>query len=423
MTSSARAQALLAEVRVGSTTKGFPSTAEPVPLLEAGVQGWTFADLVPPVLVLRGTALEHNVRLMAEYCRQHGVSIAPHAKTTMAPQLWWKQLDAGGWGMSAAGATQARVLRAAGVPRVLLANELTDPGSLRWARADIAAEATELVCLVDSMQGVSLLEEGIRGSVGERPCSVLVELGHRAGRTGCRSLPEAIDVAHAVERSRLLDLAGVAGYEGTIADDRSPASLGKVEAFLDDLGGLATHLLDEGAFARAPIVTAGGSLFFDLVVERLAGDGSGPATVLLRCGSYVTHDSGPYARSSPFANEPLEHRFHPALEAWGAVLSTPERGLALVGLGRRDVSFDRGYPTPLLVRRAGGEVERVDGRVEIASLDDQHAYCRVGRGFSLGVGDLVMCGISHPCSALDRWRVLPVLDDGDRLVDAVATFF
>jgi len=422
MTSTARAGALLAEVRGGSTTKGVPSTAEPVPLLEAGDQGWTFADLVPPVLVLRGTALEHNVRLMAEYCRHHGVSIAPHAKTTMAPQLWWKQLDAGGWGMSAAGATQARVLRAAGVRRVLLANELTDPGSLRWAAADIAEEATELVCLVDSTRGVALLEEGVRGSGGDRPLSVLVELGHRAGRTGCRSLPEAIDVARAVDRSRLLDLAGVAGYEGTIADDRSPASRGKVEAFLDDLGGLATHLLDEGAFARAPIVTAGGSLFFDLVVERLGG-GSGPATVLLRCGSYVTHDSGPYARSSPFVNEPLEHRFHPALEAWGAVLSTPERGLALVGLGRRDVSFDRGYPAPLLVRRAGGEVERVDGRVEITSLDDQHAYCRVGRGFSLGVGDLVMCGISHPCSALDRWRVLPVLDDGDRVVDAVATFF
>ncbi len=138
MTGAAGTEALLAEVRVGSTTKGFPTIAEPVPLLEAGDQGWTFADLVPPVLVLRRTALEHNVRLMAAYCTQHGVSIAPHAKTTMAPQLWWKQLDAGGWGMSAAGATQARVLRAAGVRRVLLANELTDPGSLRWAAADIA---------------------------------------------------------------------------------------------------------------------------------------------------------------------------------------------------------------------------------------------------------------------------------------------
>ena len=423
MTSAARAEALLAEVRVGSTTKGFPTIAEPVPLLEAGDQGWTFADLVPPVLVLRRTALEHNVGLMAGYCRQHGVSIAPHAKTTMAPQLWWKQLDAGGWGMSAAGATQARVLRAAGVRRVLLANELTDPGSLRWAAADIAEEATELVCLVDSTRGVALLEEGVRGSREDRPLSVLLELGHPAGRTGCRSLPEAIEVAHAVDRSRLLDLAGVAGYEGTIASDRSPASLGKVEAFLDDLGGLATGLLDEGAFAREPIVSAGGSLFFDLVVDRLAGGGSRPSTVLLRCGSYVIHDSGPDARSSPFADEPLERRFHATLEAWGAVLSTPERGLALVGLGRRDVSFDRGYPTPLLVRRAGGEVERVDGRVEITSLDDQHAYCRVGRGFSLGVGDLVMCGISHPCSALDRWRVLPVLDDGDRVVDALATFF
>jgi D-serine deaminase-like pyridoxal phosphate-dependent protein len=47
----------------------------------------------------------------------------------------------------------------------------------------------------------------------------------------------------------------------------------------------------------------------------------------------------------------------------------------------------------------------------------------VGSDLPLGVGDLVACGISHPCSAFDRWRAIPVLDERDRVVDAVATFF
>ena len=101
----------------------------------------------------------------------------------------------------------------------------------------------------------------------------------------------------------------------------------------------------------------------------------------------------------------------------------PEPGLAILGLGRRDVSFDQGFPRPLRVRGADGSLSPIEGRAEISALDDQHAYLRLDAGEAIGVGDVVRCGISHPCTALDKWRVLPVLDDEDRVVDAFATFF
>jgi D-serine deaminase-like pyridoxal phosphate-dependent protein len=41
----------------------------------------------------------------------------------------------------------------------------------------------------------------------------------------------------------------------------------------------------------------------------------------------------------------------------------------------------------------------------------------------IAVGDLIGCGISHPCTAFDKWRLIPVVDDGYRVVDAVMTFF
>jgi D-serine dehydratase len=31
--------------------------------------------------------------------------------------------------------------------------------------------------------------------------------------------------------------------------------------------------------------------------------------------------------------------------------------------------------------------------------------------------------ISHPCLTFDRWRYLPVLDDGYNVIDVVETFF
>ena len=80
---------------VGPTAKGFPAVDRPVPLAAIRNQGWTLADLVPPVLVLRERALAHNIALMADYCSAHGVDHVPHGKTTMSPQIWRRQLDAG----------------------------------------------------------------------------------------------------------------------------------------------------------------------------------------------------------------------------------------------------------------------------------------------------------------------------------------
>ena len=413
--------AQLADLRIEGTTKGFPALAEPVSIADVPNRGWTADDLATPSLVLRRAALEHNVRLMAGFTAERGLSLAPHGKVAMAPQLWWMQLDAGAWGICAASARQARVMRGAGVRRILIANEVADPASIRWISAACAEDQVELLCQVDSDRSVELLEEGLREAGAEHPLSVLVELGHLSGRTGLREAASARSLAARVAASDRLRLAGVTGYEGTIAGDRSASSLDRVGAFLDDLRALAVAVADDLAFHEPPIVSAGGSLFFDLAAERLSGGDD--VRVLIRPGCYVTHDHGTYASSSPFANDPAGRRFHPAIEAWGTILSTPEPGLAVLGLGRRDVPFDDGYPRPLRVRRADGSLEAIEGRVEVAGLNDHHAFCRFASAVELRVGDVVRCGISHPCTALDKWRMIPVLDDDDRVVDAFATFF
>jgi D-serine deaminase-like pyridoxal phosphate-dependent protein len=41
----------------------------------------------------------------------------------------------------------------------------------------------------------------------------------------------------------------------------------------------------------------------------------------------------------------------------------------------------------------------------------------------LAVGDLLRFGISHPCTAFDKWRDIPVVDDDYRVVDAYHTYF
>jgi D-serine deaminase-like pyridoxal phosphate-dependent protein len=337
----------------------------------------------------------------------------------MAPQLFNRQLDAGAWGITAATVSQARMYRAFGVERILLANELVEPGSLRWLADELAgAPELDFYCLVDSPHQVEAMSEALAGSA--RPVHVLVEIGFDGGRTGCRSVAEAVDLAAAVARAPGMELVGTEGYEGIIAADRSDASLAAVDAFLQRLREATVEVERAGAFAGRDriVVSAGGSAYFDRVVDVLGADWpfDKPVDLVIRSGGYVTHDVGLYERTSPLAQE-----LRPALEAWGAVLSRPEPDRALVGLGKRDVSHDVDLPRPELVNGRDG-LREATGMV-VTALNDQHAYVRIPPGDPLAVGDLVGCGISHPCTAFDKWRLIPVVDDDYTVVDAVATFF
>ena len=71
-----------------------------------------------PRLVLKRTALEHNMATMAAFCLAHGACLAPHAKTTMAPKILRRQVDHGAWAMTVASMQQLRVCTDAGINRI-----------------------------------------------------------------------------------------------------------------------------------------------------------------------------------------------------------------------------------------------------------------------------------------------------------------
>jgi D-serine deaminase-like pyridoxal phosphate-dependent protein len=168
------------------------------------------------------------------------------------------------------------------------------------------------------------------------------------------------------------------------------------------------------------ILSAGGSAFFDIVVRELASGWPAQAApvVVLRSGVYIAFDHGLYAGMVPAPSPVLE----PALELWAHVLSRPEPGLALACAGRRDVAFDAGLPVPLRIRGRDGSL-RPATEMRAVRLDDQHCYLQLADGTELEPGEAVCFGVSHPCTTFDKWRVIPVVDDDYRVVDAVHTFF
>ena len=375
-----------------------------------------------PVLTLRESALAGNLAAMAAYCAGAGVELAPHGKTAMSPELAARQLASGAWGITVATIGQLRAYRAFGFPRLLMANELVDETGIAWLAAELAADpGFAAYCYVDSADGVAVLDRVLSARPAGRRLPVLVEIG--LGRTGCRTDDEALAVAKAAAATGTLTVAGVAGYEGTIGGTGARA-LDRVASFCRRLANLAATLLaSTGAGGGEFIVTAGGSVYFDVVTRELTANGTAGMTVVLRSGGYLFHDHGLYQAATPaargVAGAPV---FRPALELWAQVLSRPEPGLALLGAGRRDAGFDAGLPVPLRARRRDGAAADLTG-AEVTGLNDQHAYLRLDPSTALAPGDLVCLGISHPCTTLDKWRVIPVLDEQARVIDAVHTFF
>jgi D-serine dehydratase len=418
----------------GLRHKGIPLGVS-VDAAEIGDLGWVVphGDTGTPVATLSVDDLEHNAAAMADYCARTGVLLAPHAKTSLSPELLALQMRHGAWGMTAALPRQVALLWDQGIDRVLVANEITDPAALQWLSAQLADHADradrELWLYADSLTTVQLLRTALAGREGVRRIGVLVELGQPGGRTGCRTAADARAVAEAVVDAPELRLAGIAAYEGTISTSRDDTTGQAVDDFLDEVAALVGDVVGSGRCeVDEPLVTAGGSVWFDRVVERL-----GPAAaevgahLVLRSGCYLFHDHGLYAASTPSAARVTgAPAFRAALSVWGRVLSRPEPGLLLVDAGRRDLSHDAGLPVPLSVHRPGGAAAGVDLAAvgaEVRSLSDQHAFVHVPASVDAAVGDLVRLGISHPCTTLDRWPVLLLTDADWTVVGAVRTQF
>jgi D-serine dehydratase len=411
--------------------KSFPA-GSPTRIRDVRSRGWNVLgrDFLPPVMVLKESALRHNSKLVAAYCKRHDFLLAPHGKTTMAPQLLKLQLDDGAWAVTAATMSQVRVWRAVGVERVILANELIEPAAIRWLAGELNADpAFDFYCLVDSVAGVRLLESELAETRLTRRVQVLLEVGPDGGRAGCRTHAEAFEVARAVAGSQRLALAGVEAFEGVIDAPSIGSRIDAVDDFLQDMRTLVVELdkADLFAHATAVMVTAGGSAFPDRAVTCLGGEWnlSRPVRLVLRSGCYLTHDAVHYKQLSPFGGRiPETGELEEALEVWGAVLSLPEPGLAILGFGRRDVPHDLELPVPRLVKTPGPQPPiPLRAEASITRLMDQHAFLKVSAEANLKVGDLIGCGISHPCTAFDKWRLIPVVDDGYVVIDAVLTYF
>lgn len=420
---------------IGPGFKGFPHEQRPLRRSEIGRAGWNAlaGDLPLPLALLKRDAVEHNLAWMQQQVRQWGIDLAPHGKTTMSPQLFARQLDAGAWGITFATVNQLAIGVAAGARRTLIANQVLGDADLAAIQSMLRTHADlRIAFLVDSSAQLTLIEAWAQRQRDIQPFEVLLEIGIAGGRTGCRTHDEAVALATRLHASTAVRLVGIECYEGLGAKGNSEDDAPYAQALMDRVEAIARLCDTRGLFEGDEVLlSAGGSAIFDLVATRLKPALSRPVRGLLRSGCYVTHDHGFYKRYVNVVESRIGcargDSLRPALEVWALVQSCPEPGLAILAVGRRDLSFDIDLPVPIARAARGATItSAVPPSWKISGLNDQHAYLRWDASDGADaplVGDRVGLGISHPCTTFDKWQWMPMVDQDYRVIDAVVTHF
>lgn len=412
---------------ISPLNKGLGHLEHPLPSADVASRRWNLLkeDLSLPAAVLYQDKLQHNLAWMQQFISAYGLKLAPHGKTTMAPALFALQLDHGAWGITLATAHQTCVAYEHGVCRVLMANQLVGRENMAMISRLLDDSSFDFYCLVDSAAQVEQL--GRFFAEHSQRLKVLLELGVLGGRAGVRDDEQLRAVVRALSQwGDSIALCGVEIYEGVLEEEAS------IREFLLRAVDTAQGLASQNLFQQRPFFLSGaGSAWYDVVADVFSSAGFGDsAEIVLRPGCYLTHDAGSYraAQERILRHNSVAQRMRsglqPALQVWAYVQSRPEPQKAIIAMGKRDVAFDAGFPIPALQFRPGHALPSgAPNHWAISKMMDQHAYLGCAAEDDLRVGDMIAFDISHPCLTFDKWRTLPVLDAGYRVIDLVETYF
>jgi D-serine deaminase-like pyridoxal phosphate-dependent protein len=346
-----------------------PRTVEPVgefPDLASG-------GLATPALLVDRSALDANIRGMAERVSAVGAWLWPHAKTHKSAEIARAQLAAGAQGITVATVAEAETMVAAGVDQILIAYPPVDEWRLERIMA-LAARARILITL-DDIETLRRLDHACAqadvslGYLWEIDCG-----NHRCGSPPGE--PSAELVTAAVASARHVEFNGLmtfAGHAYSARDDAELRAIARQE--ITAVRSTATELARRGV--ESPILSIGSTPTAHCLDDRAAG-------MYVRPGNYVFNDATQVALGTASVDTC-------ALTVLTTVISRPQPDRAIFDAGSKALSSDR------MTARAGGFgiVCEMPG-VAIERLYEEHAIARVDAGTRLDVGH-ALASHPHPC--------------------------
>ena len=345
--------------------------------------GMPLADVDTPALVIDLDAFERNLRAMADNVAAAGVRLRPHAKTHKCAVIARRQMALGAVGVCCQKVSEAQALVQAGVPDVLVSNQVV--GRRKIARlVALAHEAKVGVCVDDAANAAEIGEAASAAGVS---IDVLVEIDVGAGRCGVAPGEEALALARTVVATGGLRFAGLQAYHGSAQHIRDFAERGRAIESAASLARATVELL-AGEGIECEIVAGAGTGTWQFEVA------SGVYNEL-QAGSYIFMDAD-YADNLDESGRPFA-AFEHSLFVHATVMSHPARERVVLDAGLKAVATDQGLP----------RMADFDSAVVLKVSDEHAAVDLTGSNARAALGDKVRLIPGHcdPTANLYDWYV------------------
>ena len=322
-----------------------------------------------PALLLDLDALEQNILMLAGRAREAGMHLRPHTKGGKCIEIARKQVEAGAIGICCTTLGEAEVMSSAGLSGILITSPAATPNMISRLMA-VLERRPDTMIVTDSVENVDALSKAAlhKGAT----LRVLVEFDVGQGRTGARTVEDAVAVAQAIDRSGGLTFGGVQAYYGHLqhisafADrrDAAKAQMKRIQSLVEAL---------RAASLSPAIVTGGGTGTFEIDCrEKLFTE--------IQAGSYIFMDRE-YCEID-LMEEPSRAPYTPSLFVAAAVVSCKEPGLAIVNAGYKSFATEGGMPL-VVAPQISDAVYRLMG-------DEHGGVSHSGRSNSLRAGDVML---------------------------------
>ncbi len=345
--------------------------------------GSTIDELDTPRVLIDLDVLERNLERMAQFAREHGVKLRPHAKSHKTIGVATRQRAAGCTGLTVAKLDEAEAFLDSGFSDLFIANEVV--GLDKWRRLTGLQHRGRVAVGIDSQHAADGLDAAARADGVEVP--VLIEVDSGLGRAGVKPGPAALALAEHLTELKGLRLDGLFTHAGHAYGAVSPEDVARIGRLEGEVLVESAELLREHGISCD--VVSVGSTPTALHCGAVAG------VTEIRPGNYVFYDRMQVGLGVASLDDC-------SLSVLARVISRPQPDRAVLDAGSKTFALDRGAHG--MDALAGFGQDRQHGLI-LERLSEEHAVVRVGDQ-TVDVGDRLRIVPNHACTVANLAEVL-----------------
>lgn len=352
----------------------------------------TLDSLITPALLVDYDAMVRNIEAMAVRARAQGVSLRPHTKTHKSIRVAALQREHGAQGLTAATASEAEAMVAAGFRQILIA--YPPVGTQRLDRIIGLARHADVTVALDEPDTLQLLDAGCRRA--GITVNYLWEVECGTNRLGTEPGEQTASIlAPLIDRTRGARFAGLLAFAGHVY------SAGSVEEIIKsarDEGKAVRHTAE--ALARRGIEVATLSVGTTPTAHYLEHEG--PVSEA-RPGNYVFYDATQVALG-------IASEADCALSVLATVVARPHPQRLILDAGSKAIAAER-----MSTRTSGFGLVRAHPDYVVERLYEEHAIVTVPNSAATAVGERVELIPNHACTCVNLHDEMYLVRDGEIL--------